>query len=131
MDPDADKTDGSSSPPQVAPEPFIEWEDGEPEDSMNWEPSKKWKTIVSFASVASIAALGSTIMAPATPEIMMHFHSTNYDLAILVVSINILGYAIGPLFLSPLSEIYGRAPSIISQTYSLLSLHFPALWHLR
>jgi MFS family permease len=104
---DAEKIDSSLG--QLTPPTIIEWEDGDPEDSMNWEPRKKWKTIASVASMASITALGSTIIAPATPQIMLHFQSTNYDLAVLVVSINILGYAVGPLFLSPLSEIYGRA----------------------
>jgi MFS family permease len=49
-------------------------------------------------------------MSPATPQIMREFESTNYELAVFVVSIGVLGYGIGPLVLSPLSEIYGRAP---------------------
>lgn len=60
--------------------------------------------------MACITALGSSIMAPATPQIMLRFGETSSTLAIFVVSVNVLGYAIGPLFLSPLSEIYGRAP---------------------
>jgi len=100
----------NASQPELGWTRSLEWEDGDSKDPMNWQPRKKWKTIASVGSMACITALGSTIIAPATPQIMLHFDSTNYNLAVLVVSINVLGYAIGPLFLSPLSEIYGRAP---------------------
>lgn len=36
------------------------------------------------------------------------FHNTSTILSALTVSIFVLGYVIGPLFLAPLSEIYGR-----------------------
>jgi MFS family permease len=36
------------------------------------------------------------------------FHNTSSILSTLTVSIFILGFAVGPLFFSPLSEIYGR-----------------------
>lgn len=48
--------------------------------------------------------------APATPLIMRDFHSSNATIASFVVSIYILGYALGPLFIAPLSEVYGRLP---------------------
>jgi multidrug resistance protein len=48
------------------------------------------------------------MFAPGVPEVMREFHSTSTTLASLVVSIYILGYAFGPLFIAPLSEIYGR-----------------------
>jgi multidrug resistance protein len=48
------------------------------------------------------------MFAPGVPQVMRDFHSTNANLGSLVVSIYILGYAFGPLFIAPLSEIYGR-----------------------
>jgi MFS family permease len=98
------------SEPEPAPQVFIDWEAHDPEDSMNWAPRKKWKTVSIVSCMAAITSLGSSIMAPATPQIMREFESTNYELAVFVVSIGVLGYGIGPLVLSPLSEIYGRAP---------------------
>lgn len=50
------------------------------------------------------------MFAPAVPEVMTEFDSSNDELASFVVSIYILGYAFGPLFLAPLSELYGRLP---------------------
>lgn len=53
--------------------------------------------------------LGSSILAPAVPQILKEFHSTDEELGYFVVSVYILGFAFGPLLLSPLSELYGRA----------------------
>lgn len=39
---------------------------------------------------------------------MEEFHSSNQELGILVVSIYVLGLALGPLVLAPMSEQYGR-----------------------
>jgi multidrug resistance protein len=50
------------------------------------------------------------IFAPGVPLLMAEFHSTSPELASFVVSVYILGFAVGPLFLAPLSELYGRVP---------------------
>jgi CCR4-NOT transcription complex subunit 1 len=40
----------------------------------------------------------------------------------MVFSISLLGYAIGPMFISPLSEIWGR--TLVLQTFSFMFLIF-------
>lgn len=50
------------------------------------------------------------MFAPAIPEVMATFKSSNPLLASFVISVWILGYFFGPLFLGPLSELYGRLP---------------------
>lgn len=52
--------------------------------------------------------LASSMFAPGIPEVVRTFDVTNNMLAALVVSIYVLGYAIGPLVIAPLSEMYGR-----------------------
>lgn len=54
--------------------------------------------------------LASSMLAPAVPQVMTEFKSTNQELASFVVSVYILGYAFGPLTIAPLSELYGRVP---------------------
>ena len=54
--------------------------------------------------------LASSMLAPAVPQVMTEFNSTNQELASFVVSVYILGYAFGPLAIAPLSELYGRIP---------------------
>ena len=50
------------------------------------------------------------MLAPAVPQVMDEFRSTNQELASFVVSVYVLGYAFGPILVAPLSELYGRVP---------------------
>ena len=54
--------------------------------------------------------LATLMCAPAAPLILQEFSSNNQLYQTLLVSIWELGEAFGPLFIAPLSEIYGRAP---------------------
>lgn len=91
-------------------DPNIVWwdDDNDPECPMNWPA--KWKTInvCLISGWTFLTPLASSMVAPGILDILTDFHSTNVTLGSFVVSIFVLGYAIGPLFLAPLSEIYGR-----------------------
>lgn len=50
------------------------------------------------------------MVAPALQSIKDDFQITNDAVLQLTLSIFVLAYAFGPLFLGPLSEIYGRVP---------------------
>ena len=50
------------------------------------------------------------MFAPGVPDVIEDFHTTNPSLATFVVSVYILGFAMGPLVIAPLSEMYGRVP---------------------
>jgi multidrug resistance protein len=62
------------------------------------------------------------MVAPALSTISKQFGVTNEVEASLMLSIFVLAYAIGPLFLGPASEIYGRV--IVLQTSNLLYFFF-------
>jgi multidrug resistance protein len=62
------------------------------------------------------------MVAPALSAISREFNITNQVEQSLVLSIFILAYAIGPLFLGPLSEIYGRV--LVLQVANLCYLFF-------
>ncbi|RHZ67147.1 uncharacterized protein CDV56_108025 [Aspergillus thermomutatus] len=88
---------------------IIDW-DGpyDPARPINWSKQKKWRNIFSIAFLTFLTPLTSSIVAPAVHLMMETFHSTNKELGSFVVSIYLVGFAIGPLVLAPLSEIYGR-----------------------
>lgn len=48
------------------------------------------------------------MFAPAISQVMSEMHTTDRDLGSFAVSIYLLGYAFGPLFIGPCSELYGR-----------------------
>ena len=56
-----------------------------------------------------VTPLGSSMMAPALPSIAEHYGITNETVVAATLSVFLLTFAIGPLFLAPLSEIYGRS----------------------
>ncbi|CRK26066.1 hypothetical protein BN1723_003378 [Verticillium longisporum] len=78
---------------------------------MNFSAKRKW-TIVGFvAAITFLTPFASTILAPAIGFLAEDFSGNgeaDLTMASFPISIYLLGYAVGPLFLSPLSEIYGR-----------------------
>ena len=56
----------------------------------------------------SISPLASSMVAPALPAISAELNITNPVLSQMSLSLFVLAYAFGPLFLAPLSELYGR-----------------------
>ena len=53
--------------------------------------------------------MGSSMLAPAVPDVMKSLHSDNAELQSFVVSIYVIGFVVGPLVVAPLSELFGRA----------------------
>jgi multidrug resistance protein len=89
--------------------PAVDW-DGltDPARPVNWSKKKKWLNMFSISYLTFLTPLTSSIVAPAQGLVMKEFHTSNRTLASFVVSIYLIGFAVGPLFLAPLSEIYGR-----------------------
>ncbi|KIX00130.1 uncharacterized protein Z518_10267 [Rhinocladiella mackenziei CBS 650.93] len=90
---------------------IVDW-DGpdDPKKALNWTNKKKWSNVAIISCVTFLTPLASSMVAPATPLIMDEFNSSNDTIASFIVSIYVLGYALGPLFLAPISEVYGRLP---------------------
>jgi multidrug resistance protein len=70
----------------------------------------------------AISNLASTMFAPAAPLLVEDLGITSSMVGSLTVSIFLLGTAVGPLVLSPLSELYGRL--IIYQSTNVVYLAF-------
>jgi len=54
--------------------------------------------------------MASSMFAPSVGQLLAEFHSSSADLGTFIVSGYLLGYAFGPLFIAPMSELYGRLP---------------------
>lgn len=88
----------------------------------NWPPKKKWATTACIASFTFLSPLASTMIAPALGQIERDFNITSELEGQITLSIFVLAYAIGPMVLGPLSELYGRAK--ISQGSNVVFLIF-------
>ncbi|KAL7892322.1 major facilitator superfamily domain-containing protein [Trichoderma sp. SZMC 28014] len=85
----------------------IAWEE-HPENPQNWARAKKTVNLGIVSLLAFITPLESSIIVPGVPLLQKDFRETNRLITSLVVSIFVLGFAFGPILLSPLSELYGR-----------------------
>lgn len=83
----------------------------DPENPQNWSSSKKGIVVLQIYLYTLAVYLGSAIITPAEPYLIEQFGVTP-TVASLVLALYVLGYGIGPLVWSPLSEIpsIGRNP---------------------
>ncbi|PQE24361.1 hypothetical protein CJF31_00002631 [Rutstroemia sp. NJR-2017a BVV2] len=109
---DVEKSSQEISTEDELPDPnIITWDSpSDPQNPMNWSSLWKLSNIILISALTFVTPLASSMFAPGVPALMVEFQSTNTALAGFVVSVYILGFAFGPLFLAPLSEIYGRVP---------------------
>ena len=77
---------------------------------LNFPQQRKWLLLSLISAITLISPLASSMFAPGVIFMDEDFHNTNTTISAFTVSIFVMGYAVGPLFLSPLSEIYGRRP---------------------
>ncbi|KAK2877259.1 hypothetical protein FQN49_001298 [Arthroderma sp. PD_2] len=88
---------------------IVDW-DGpdDPESPFNWPSTIKIIHIVIVSVFTLVSNLAATMFAPGIKEMSEEFHITSPNLEAMTVSIYVLGFALGPLILAPLSELYGR-----------------------
>jgi MFS family permease len=94
----------------------------DPDNPKNWPTKKKWLAAVLVSFFTLISPISSSMVAPALESIAIEFKITDDVLLELTLSTFVLAYAVGPLFLGPLSEIYGR--KIILQLTNLFYIVF-------
>ncbi|PVH99190.1 MFS general substrate transporter [Periconia macrospinosa] len=88
---------------------WVTW-DG-PDDCFNprnWTTRRKWLVTLVASTFSFIAPLSSSMISPALPTIVVELHVDSGITTMMIVSIYVLGFALGPLYLGPLSELYGR-----------------------
>lgn len=80
----------------------------DPENPRNFPNAKKWSITLIVSMYSFVSPFGSSIAAPAAQAYSSEFGITNSTIASMTVSIFLIGFALGPLFFAPLSEIFGR-----------------------
>ncbi|QSZ32553.1 hypothetical protein DSL72_002131 [Monilinia vaccinii-corymbosi] len=122
IDPPA-QVDGKIAQPLRLPEPFktVSWDgDSDQLNPINWSSAKRWANTAVISAMTFSTPLASTMFAPGVPLVMDEFRSTNRMLETLVVSIFVLGFAMGPLIAAPMSELYGRKPVYLASNFLFL-----------
>ncbi|KDQ64730.1 hypothetical protein JAAARDRAFT_28372 [Jaapia argillacea MUCL 33604] len=104
--------EGESAIPEDKKEELLEnieddWQH-DPINPRNWPSSKKWRMVSLVSFYTFVSPLASSMMAPALPEIAAHYHITSETMIAMTLSVFLLSFALAPLILAPLSEMYGR-----------------------
>jgi hypothetical protein len=69
----------------------------DPTDPLNWPFTKKWGLVLLISAITFLTPLASSMFAPSVPEVMEEFGSASDMLRGFVVSVYVLGFALGPL----------------------------------
>ncbi|KAE8153380.1 major facilitator superfamily domain-containing protein [Aspergillus avenaceus] len=80
------------------------------QNPMNWSTMKKVSQILFMSVNTLLTPLASSMFAPGVGYVLREFHSNSAMLGSFTVSVFVLGYAVGPILIGPLSEMYGRVP---------------------
>lgn len=100
----------------------------EDEDPKQWTHKKKWLVTFVVSLVTFISPATSSIVAPADTKIVEEFGITSTVISQMSISIFLLGYAVAPLILAPLSEQFGRKPVIILTNMFFLAFNLGCGW---
>ncbi|KAI4719142.1 MFS general substrate transporter [Aureobasidium sp. EXF-10727] len=113
--PDVEKQAAKESSNDTTDPNIVSW-DGEddPQNPMNWTSKAKITNCGAIIFLTLLTPLASSMFAPGVPAVLAEFKERSVTLAAFVVSVYLLGFAVGPLLISPLSEIYGRRPLYVA-----------------
>ncbi|KAI0534773.1 major facilitator superfamily domain-containing protein [Xylaria digitata] len=104
-------------------EVIVDWEGpDDPANPLNWSSARKTFIIAIVSAVTFNISLVPTIFAPGVPLLLSEFHSESTSLASFVVSAYVVPFAISPLVVAPLSELYGR--NVVMNTANFAFLVF-------
>lgn len=85
---------------------------------------KKWIMTVLLASMTTVVTFGSSVWSSTIHRVAAQFHVSE-TVAILGVSLYVLGFALGPIVWGPLSELTGRKLPLFLGFFMWLLLQIP------
>jgi hypothetical protein len=86
---------------------IVGWLPNDPRNPMQLNRALKWAFTVMCSFATFGVSLASSAYAGGIDEVILSFN-VSQEVATLGVTVFVLGFAIGPLFWGPLSELYGR-----------------------
>lgn len=99
-------------PPSDAATNIVVFGPDDPEDPRNWPTLRKWIMVASIIPIDLSVSWGASGFSPVAGDFERDLGVTSH-IAILGLSMYILGLAFGPMTLAPLSEYFGRRPVYI------------------
>ncbi|KAF7940821.1 uncharacterized protein EAE97_007007 [Botrytis byssoidea] len=89
---------------------LVDYEENDPENPLNWSSTRKWLIVSAVSWMGFVSVFSTMTITSTAPQILEEFHSHSSFDQTLLVTIWELGEGIGPFFIAPLSERFGRLP---------------------
>ena len=86
---------------------FVTFVTGDPENPHNWPSWVRWSYTVLLSILVICVAYGSACISGGLGTVEKKFH-VGMEAAILSCSLMVIGFSLGPLIWSPVSDLYGR-----------------------
>ncbi|KAI0849055.1 MFS general substrate transporter [Daldinia vernicosa] len=93
----------------------------DPENPKNWSKAYKWYCTMVVAATCFVVAFSSSVVTPDIAGVAKEFNVSD-EVALLSITLFVVGFGVGPMIFAPLSEIYGRR--IIYGTTLLVAVVF-------
>lgn len=93
-------------------EQLVTFSHSDPKDPRNFPSWRKWTIVASITLIDLTVSFGASGYSPATEKVVSYF-GVGSEIGTLGLSLYVLGLALGPMSLGPLSEYYGRTPLYI------------------
>ena len=100
-------------------DPFqVSWSETDERNPMNFSEVSKWLITILVGVATMAVALVSSAYSGGINEVILDFRISE-EVAILGISLFVVGFAVGPLVWAPLSELYGRRYIMIASAVGL------------
>ena len=127
--------EGNTAGPGEAPRQIVKREDGtdvelvtfppgDPANPRNWPEWRKWSIVGVILLVDLTVSWAASGYSPGSKKFSKDF-DVSAEVALLGLSLYVLGLAFGPMSLAPLSEYFGRSPIYIT-SYGIFLLFLMA-----
>ncbi|KAI0833043.1 MFS general substrate transporter [Hypoxylon sp. FL0890] len=93
----------------------------DPENPKNWSKGYKWYCTMVVAITCFVVAFASSVVTADIPGVSDEFNVSE-EVALLTITLFVVGFGVGPMIFAPLSEVYGRR--IIYGTTLLVAVVF-------
>lgn len=94
------------------------------ENPMNWSKAKKAVVLIITSLGSTVVTCSSSVMSSASDSLQTQFNISR-EVTVLTISLYVIGIAVGPVLLGPLSEFYGRRPIYLVSFAIFFLLQFP------
>lgn len=81
----------------------------DPENPKNWSKAFKWYCTMVVALTCFVVAFASSVITADLEGPSANFH-VSHEVALLPITVFVIGFGVGPLAFAPFSELFGRKP---------------------